>query len=555
MDKEIRTQAEEIIERAADEVSKQPRFQAVDPEKVFSSSYDWVKLADLEEPEYQPASRTRDIWLSQFWKREPHLAGVLNSIISIDTNRGWSLTGGRNQVLRYSKILHNWMAAPGSVGYRAGMASASLSYYTSDLGAIVEIGRDGKDGPVRGLYHVDPTRCKLTQYNDYPLRYMPQNGKIQRWRESDYMRMASMISTEEKYNGLGYCFVSRALELAKIMIAVYEHDKEMLGARAPRGILFLQGISEAQWRSAMTARKAELDAEGFKYFNAVAVLAGSGVTNVDGKLLALSQLPANFDLQKFTSMLMYGYALCAGYDPSEFYPVQFGSLGRGTEMEVQHQKATGKGGLNYILAFQEQISRDDILPDTLSFQFDQRDDVGEKLQAETAAAWVKVFQMMREAGLNVDGVGGISQAEMRQLMAEKGLIPREWTFAQEVSEATDLQETERMRLLSYPSVWRAIERYPDEPLVRYRFPQGKLDVLAERMDNLIHPRVWRMPLLSRKADENVLYKSGDVVITEDEVTRVIEEGRRRVGSEFAQLLDNEPLSDAEIEAFGDAVHE
>lgn len=528
--------------------TRQPRFTEPTPEQFFVNVLQWTNLASEEVPNYQTDTRELDKWLTEFWHLEPHLAGVLNSVISIDANRGWTLTGGRNQVLRWTQILHNWMAAPGVAGWRPGCSSASLSYYTSNLGGVVELGRDGKDGPVRKLYHVDPTVCKMTGDTTTPLSYYPGSGKQQKWSESDYMRVVSMPSILEKMRGVGYCALMRCLTLAQIMVAVYQHDKEALGAQAPRGLLLLSGVSERQWKQAMVARKAELEGEGLQYYNAVAVLASSGMEQIDAKLVALSQLPANFDMQRFTSMLMYGYALCFGYDPSEFYPVQFGSLGRGTEGEVQHMKATSKGGMNFALALQEQLQREDVLPPTLAYEFEERDDEGMMLAAQAADAWVTTYRNAREAGLQVDGEGAISREEMRVLLSEQNIIPREWTFQNEEVEATDEEEAEtqymKQRLLEMPNVWRAAERFPEEPIVRYQYPSNKLKVLWMRADELFKPRVFRLKH-KRAKDEDVLYDSKTVQITTQDVDRAITNAGKRVSPDYSALLNSGTWKDGE----------
>jgi len=523
----------------AKQLSKQPRFTEPNPETFFIDVMRWTNLASEEVPVYKVDTRQLDRWLSEFWHMEPHLAGVLNSVISIDANRGWTLTGGRNQVMRWTQILHNWMAAPGVAGWRPGCSASALSYYTSNLGGVVEIGRDGKSGPVRKLYHVDPTMCHMTGIPSTPLAYSPGNGKEQKWVEADYLRVVSMPSILEKMRGIGYCALMRCLTLAQIMVAVYLHDKEQLGARAPRGLLLLSGVNERQWEQAMTSRKAKLEGEGYQYFNAVATLMSSGMEQLDAKLIALSNLPANFDLQKFTSMLMYGYALCFGYDPSEFYPVQFGSLGRGTEGEVQHMKATSKGGMNFALSMQEQLQREDVLPPTLAYEFEERDDEGMIMQAQAADAWVTTYRNAREAGLQVDGQGSISREEMRVLLSEQGIIPREWTFQAEEVEATDEEEAEtqmKERLLELPSIWKAAERFPEEPIVRYSYPGQKIRVLWKRADELFRPRVFRLKH-KRAKDEVVYYEEGDVKITDADVARSITNAGKRVSADYAALLN------------------
>ena len=138
-------------------------------------------------------------------------------------------------------------------------------------------------------------------------------------------------------------------------------------------------------------------------------------------------------MREFMDMLMYGFALCFGYDPSEFWPVQFGAIGRGTETEVQHEKATGKGRLDFPLTFQEQLQ--EFLPPTLEFMFDQRDEKGDLLHASVNQAWVNVVKTMTDGSL-------LSIPEGRVLLAEYGVIPASWAPTDTLSQ-TDLDEVDQ----------------------------------------------------------------------------------------------------------------
>lgn len=481
--------------------SKQPRFKDTkDVYDIFSSWLYW-QISDFEnEPPYIPDSRIRDTWLRKFAQLDPHLAGVISTVVAIDKNRGWRMVGGRNQVLRYSDMLHAITVAPGVSGWRPAVSHLSQSFWTTDMGGLLECGREGMNGPLRALYSLDPARCKLTGKNDTPLVYYPRSGKSVALRDVDYIRVSSMPATDEAYNGLGYCAISRCLELTKIMLAIYQYDKEELGALAPRGLLLLSGISQKQWQEAMTARKADLEANEMKYFSKVAVLA-SQAANVEAKLTALSQLPTNFDMREWMDILMYGYALCFGYDPSEFYPVQFGAIGRGTETEIQHEKATGKGRLDCVLSFQEQLQEQ--FPQTLEFLFDQRDEKGDLLHAQVNKAWADEAKVLLDAG-------AITPVEARVLLADQNVIPRAWSedpdFAEsdldediegdELVDPSTVQPVDATKkntrdiLLTMPRVQRAIAAFPDEPLVEYSYPEHKLAILAERADDLLRRRTW-----------------------------------------------------------------
>lgn len=524
--------AEQAIERVEKETdSKQPRFNKPSPGGFYSRVYEWIRAADLEAPPYQTDSRERDSWLRKFWKREPHFAGVLNSIVAVDKNRGWILSGGRNQVNRYRQILSNY---DDGRGWRHGMGKASLAYYTSDMGAIVENGRDGEDGPLRNIYSVDPARCTLTSSPDYPLMYYPSDSLSlsqigQSWRPNDFFRTASMLSTDERFNDLGFCATSRAVEIAKTMIAVYMHDQEKLAARAPRGLLLLKGITEEQWDSAMAARGEKLDSLEQQYYGAVAVLA-SEMDDISASLVALSNLPDNFDLETFTSLTMYAYALCVGYDPREFWPVSGGQLGSATESEVQHRKATGKGGMDFILGYQEGLQRQ--LPGTISFIFQQRDAEGELLDADVAIAKAQVVTTMYESGLQ-EGDPLISKEEARILLADSSLIPDSWTSYEEEVEATDdgLQRT--MRIVESPQIQRLLQEKPSEPVYSYSWPQDNIRQIWPRPHN---GRRSPRRRIARQDESEVLYDGDDFTITEQDVDTAISEARKRVDDEFADIL-------------------
>lgn len=554
----IDQRTETIIERAAAEVerqtevlSRQPRF--TEGYKGFGTFLHFLRREEIESPPpYVANSQKRDKWLRDIWKQEPHLAGVVNAVTLIDANRGWTLVGGRNQVLRYNTILHQVEAG---AGWRTFIRKAAQSYWCTDLGSVTEVGRDGPEGPLRALYHVDSARCRLTGSPKTPLEYHPPSGGVQYWEPSDYFHIASMPSDDEALRGLGFCAVSRCIEIMRLLYAVLIHDQEQVGARAPKGLLLLEGISEDQWNASLQVREQELDSMERRYYGGVQVLASSGMGQINAKLVALSQLPANFDAKQFTDLSMYAMALCFGYDPSEFWPVQFGSLGRGTEAEVQQVKATAKGGLDFALHFQEQLQWE--LPETLQFEFEQRDDQGEMVTAALAKAKLQVITAAYQSGLQ-QGAPLISRDEARSLLAEQRLIPPEWTEAEEDFELEDTEDPQapgitaedkvevtdtedrtarkrwRERLLDSVPVQRAMDAFPREPIVAYSWPEKRLrtvwDPRVDRRKKIFHPRAVT------RQDGDVLYEGDGVTITEKDVDNAIAVAKRRVGEEFAALL-------------------
>lgn len=503
-----------------DPKSKQPRFSETDDANDFFMSMSKLFREDEPIPPYIKDSRKRDAWLSKFYRSEPNLNGIINSVTAIDKNRGWRVVGGRNQVKRITDMLHNFEVAPGLRGWRPALATASHSFWTTDIGAIVELGKSSKGGPITGLFNVDPTKCHLTGNIDYPLKYTTAKNGEQKWALDDFFRVVSSPSVFEEYNALGNCALSRCVQLAQLMVSVYRHDEEKLLSRAPRGLLLLSGIRQKQWEDAMAARDAELDSNETKYYGAIAVLA-SAAASVDAKLIALSELPKDFDLRTWMDMLMYGYALCFGYDASEFWPVQYGALGRGNETQIQHEKATGKGRLDFVLGFQEQL--ENFLPDSIDFEFDQRDEQGDLIHASVHQAWSTVVETLcnKAEVLTVD--------EGRMILAQFGIIPASWTKTKsiETTDEVDVSESEntgtngespsvdvdsedegankvaasptanlrptfkttllqqmKEQLKDSSCVRRASEKYPDEEIVQYSYPGNHIITLWDRGDEV-----------------------------------------------------------------------
>jgi len=542
------------IERSMEDTktSNQPRFGQDERDWVYNL---WARADAIceEVPPYRPDSRIRDAWLNDFAMKEDHLISVVNSVVQIDANRGWVLIGGRNQVRRFSQVLKNYHVANGTDGWRNGISASSRSFYCTDMNALVEVGRDGDNGPLAALYHIDPTKCYLTGRGDTPLYY--SGTKNHYWYDDQYFRVASFPSIIEEYNGLGYCAVSRALNTAMIAYAVMTHDQESLAARAPKGLLLLLGITESQWDTALQMRAADLNAKERQYFGGVMTLATSTSDNIDAKLVALSQLPRDFSRKEWADLTMFAYALAFGYDPSEFWPVQFGSLGRGEEAAVQTEKAASKGQLTFALAFQEELQNE--LPQTIHFEFEERSDSGDLVAAEVKekkADWIDTLsKMTNKSG---EGESSIySPEELRELAAAEGLIPSEWTEAEEGAieddegKVRDKAFLEQMRM--NPCVRAASEKYPDEPIVQYRWnpllPNGESEIVIFDRGSDVYGKKRVFAVAKR---QRVLFENDLVTIAEEDVDRTIDNTYSRdpivgemvtaeVVEDSTELFDNE----------------
>jgi len=454
------------IERATR--SKQPRFKK-SADEVMNGIIDMIRKADQYLPRYYADTRSRDAALLKLSRSEPLLAGVVSSAVSRDKNRGWLLTGPARQVSTFSRKLHT---VHDGEGWRQFVSMNANSWYTTDFGYASEIGFRYRGGPAETMWHLDPTACRLTGIAKPPVYYYPGSGKVPLKRE-EYIHGNSMPSPEEKMKRAGFCAVERALEFTRLMIGVNRYQLEKLGIAPPKGILLGKGITLDEYEQAVNQANEDVENRDMAYYRGMMFLF---TRNTDAALdfIGLSELPENFELVQFVDVLMQSYALAFGYPVGEFWSIQSGSFGRTGEMKEQQQQATAKGELDFALSFQEQLQTF-FLPATVNFQFDQRNDRGDLVRAE---ADIKAFEIIKEAFETVNGKGEslIERDEGRELMAQHGLLPSEWTENDEDLAISDLKEI-RERALTQPEVVRAINQMPDEPVVVYRYEPKEINNL------------------------------------------------------------------------------
>jgi len=450
---------------------------------VFFADYSFSHDRDVP---YRPHSRARDEWLQRFAQSEPYLASVLHGAVSIDKNRAWTITGSERQVNRFVQRFHEF---ENGLGWRTFMSKASQAYYTTDMGFVGLVDFD-EESRLSQINNLSPHQCQLyspyfhagfdrpiNKIYDMVVQRSTPNGTETMYlnhADKDYIRVASMPNTLAEYNGLGFCAVSRCVEWAQIMKAIYEHDKEQLLAKAPKGLLMLQGVSQSDWETAMSNRQVDLNNTNNDFYGKIKVLASTNET-IDAKLIALSQLPMGFDLKTHTDLLMYGYALAFGRDSSEFWPSSHSNFGNSSEIEIGERRANSKGGGNFILDLQEEMQR--LLPRSLHFQFSERDTSGDIAEASLEKSHIDAITALYDKGTGLS-----TRDEARSILAQKGIIPKEWTLPEENTTANDTDPQSRAlrdELLDKFRVAEARRLFPQSPIVTFEWPKQKVTVIHD----------------------------------------------------------------------------
>lgn len=499
--------------------SKQPRFKK--GSRAWWS-YNMARMsaqAFMEKPPVYGDGR-RDQWLREFARKDPFLEGIVNSVVQIDRNRGWSLTGGRNQVLRFAPV---FTQAEDGKGWRYFCGRAAADFYQTDMGTVVELGRLGTGGPLGAMWNVDSALCANTGKPDLPLKYNDQE-----WRPDEFFQVVPMPSSEETLNGLGRCAVSRCVELSRIMLGIILHSQEKLRARAKKGFLTIYPMSDEEWEKLETDAEKQLNNEGREAYGGLQILTSED-DEIKIALTSLSQLPDGFTMDVWVQVLMSGMSLAFGYDISEFYSPRSGGFSRGAESEVQAGKATGKGERDFSLGTEERIQNE--LPPTLDFEFDERNDEADLLIAELHEKLATVVEKLtKKPSPEDDSI--LTRDEARAYLIDHHLITKELEATIDNTEVTDTS-TLRAQLRDQDYVHRIAERWPSEPIVRLEHRAGRVRtrVLFREAQDAVRRHSWPGASVNRAT----VYSKNGIKITTGDIDEAIEEAEA-VNEDLAAML-------------------
>ena len=415
-----------LQDKSAEVKSLQPRLDETKIDQAYYFVSMFARRGD-DCPAY--GTPDRDRFLRSLWKTEPILAGAMYAFVSKLRALGWTLEGGRNKVSQWSRILHE---AEGGQGWNVFISKVIEDYLSCDDGGFIELGKAFKNGPVRALFHIDSVRCQLigaghAVYKDF-------EGNEHPLKPGDYAHFCSMPSPDEDMKGKGFCFVSRALKAAKLLLALHKYEAEKLENLPPEGIATITGLTIKQVQKAFDLYKAKRQSRDQLTFPGILWLVGNpmapgGAGQVKVDLTAFSTLPEQFDRQGLIETYAKTLAAAAGMDVNEFWQPERGGFGpsRG-EVTIQHQKAKGKGPGEAIVCL-ERIFNWYILSEGVIFAFDAQDDEDDLRRAEIQKIEISNVKEMAEP-LSEEG-GLISLEEGRELLVAKQILPEDYAYTRE----------------------------------------------------------------------------------------------------------------------------
>ena len=336
-------------------------------------------------------SRIRDKNLREFWKSVDVLAGAVYALEAKMATipfhvepHDYTIRSHMGLADDFDSMLMN--ACEWGKGWSAFYGKWTQDLLTQDNGAFGEIIGDGKpDGPIVGMPYavcsLDSARCDRTSNPEFPVIYTALDGKRYKLHYTRVCFASIQPSPVAEMHDVGYCAVSKCLNISQNLLDILVYNQEKLGSRPSRGLMVASGGLDADdIKNAFKLASEEMDNRMLSRFSKTVVIGDA--TAPEGKLqmLDLASLPDGFNYETSMSIGMAAIALAFGVDARELWPMTSTGSTRADAL-IQHLKAQTKG-IGHLLAIAEQAIFTKVLPSTLTATFDYTDDAQDRQVAE-----------------------------------------------------------------------------------------------------------------------------------------------------------------------------
>ena len=393
-----------------------------DPRSVSPIFWFGTKDSDNDIARWWSEERERD--LDTFLLREGNdiLQGAVSSMVKKFKSMNWVIEGPQRVVNRYQQLL---LESEFWQGWGTLISKTLQDYLTKDKGAFWELLGEGDIfgeivGPVLGIVHLDSRLCQLTGDIEFPVIY--HNSKTERAHKlhvSRVVHLVDMPSPREAMLNVGFCAVSRVIGSSQILLKVNTYKNEKLDDLPEAGLLLLNNILPEKWNDATanyTRERRKLNQQ--HWTNIMSFFGVDPAQPATADFISFSSLPDAFNELETTNLYANIVALAFGVDVREFWPISGGSLGTATESQVMHQKARGKG-VGDIIAVLERALNWKVLPPSVTFSFDFKDDEEDLLSAEIDKTRTDTIMSMWKPGDVLKGEAApVSAVEIRQMLAD-----------------------------------------------------------------------------------------------------------------------------------------
>lgn len=365
-------------------------------------------------PDFTANTRRLDQWLQSSLndERTGFLSAFVDQASMIQSNLHYRITGAKSLVGRTLDLLH---ASEGGDGFRKLIKMTALNFYSSNFGGAVFLDRTEpvvasylpnvdkwywSTPPVEAMYATDSTLFASNNDYVYPFTY---DGEP--WSRYDFFRVVSMPSTVLKTWGIGRCPLYRCIQMARMTSALFEHVLNALSPNTAQGVITIKGMSGDEFLAAMAGSESVNEEDNaFRAGYAEGGMLGDIVVLADRdeeiavKYVQLSRIPDGFFVDQWVRWTLTSFATNLGFPLDEFIGMPSGRLlgQSGAEVQSSATKGSTKGGADFKNSFNDALQAYAI-PDSVLFQFADRDETSELAEISIRSAKAKVIIDLFEA--------------------------------------------------------------------------------------------------------------------------------------------------------------
>jgi len=335
-------------------------------------------------------SSYRDRQLRDFWKKVDPLFGAVYALTSKIATipfkiipKDYSVRTHQEQSEKFDDMIQ--FGTEFGAGWTVFISKWIEDLLTQDNGAFAEILGDGDPtGPIQGMpygfNHLDAARCNRTSNPEFPVIY-DDKEKLYRLHYTRVAFNSIQPSPMVEMNNVGFCAISKCLNVAQSLLDVMVYKQEKLGSRPTRSILLGKGGLDADTIAEAFAMAGEvMDNRVLSRYSQSVVLGDASHPEASLDIIDLASIPDGFDYQNDMMIGMALISLAFGVDARELFPMMGVGATRADAL-VQHLKARTKG-IGHILDIVEKTFSPKVLPPSLEWVFDYSDDAQDRQVAE-----------------------------------------------------------------------------------------------------------------------------------------------------------------------------
>ena len=158
---------------------------------------------------------------------------------------------------------------------------------TQDNGAFGEIiGAGSKSQPLVGkplsVAHLDSSRCQRTGNAEFPVIYTDGDGKQYKLHWTRVMYTSQMSSPRSDMFGVGFCAVSRSINVAQSLMDVLVFKQEKMGSRPHNAMLVTKGgLDPMDVRTGFEIAQQRMDDQNLKRYSKMVVVGSASMPEAD----------------------------------------------------------------------------------------------------------------------------------------------------------------------------------------------------------------------------------------------------------------------------------